>query len=63
MLAGALCSLSEALLCEAGDAVDAVAEECRALLARAAKLDPTSPEPLQARPLSLRTHAHCLHHH
>ena len=49
LLAGALCSLAEGLIGEAAPAVETVAEEARTLLARAARLTPNSPEPLQVR--------------
>ena len=49
MLAGALCSLAEGLIGEAAPAVETVAEEARALLGRASRLTPHSPEPLQVR--------------
>jgi hypothetical protein len=61
-LAAALCSLAEGLLAEAAPAVDAVAEECRALLARAVQADPSSPEPLQVRPRSRNAHPHACAH-
>ena len=66
LLAGALCSLAEGLIGEAAPAVDTVAEEARALLARAARLTPNSPEPLQvrftalSRSASARTHRSAL---
>jgi len=49
-LCAGLCSLAEGLLGEAAESgdVSAAAGEARALLTRAARLDPTSPEPLQA---------------
>ena len=63
LLAGALCSLAEGLIGEAAPAVDTVAEEARALLGRASRLTPHSPEPLQVRrcvaALLFAPHAEC----
>ncbi|EIE25825.1 TPR-like protein [Coccomyxa subellipsoidea C-169] len=46
-LSSALCTLAETHMGQANEVSD-VAEECEALLLRAAQADPTSPEPMQA---------------
>lgn len=48
-LCAALCCLAETHMGQAGDVLD-VAEECEALLLRAAQADATSPEPKQVSP-------------
>ncbi len=45
-LSSALCTLAETHMGQANEVSD-VAEECEALLLRAAQADPTSPEPMQ----------------
>lgn len=48
-LCSAMCCLAETRMGDAGE-VSAVAEECEALLLRAAQVDATSPEPMQVNP-------------
>ncbi len=48
-LCAALCCLAETHMGQAGEVLD-VAEECEALLLRAAQADASSPEPMQVSP-------------
>lgn len=50
-----MCCLAETKMGEAGE-VSAVAQECEALLLRAAEVDTTSPEPMQVCPICTSMH-------